>query len=208
MSNLFTLSILALIYCIYQIVQYRKNTNFRELVAWCVTKDNSLYRCNLRLRDYIHNAQNRLRIPDEYRIQSDEWNIVNEILCQYQSDLKEDYFCGKAYIIKSKYVIPGETYFMFSLSNYLDDHQCDREFLSYDMHKETLSYKSCGSWGSPLYDAKYRISDFSNIYHKLFYISLLYCQEDEIINPKHVEYWKCSNVKNILDSKEIQIGRH
>ena len=109
--------------------------------------------------------------------------------------------------MKSKYVISGEEYFMFSISNYLEEHQCDYQFSSHDMHKETISFKSYGSWGGPLYDAEYALTDFAIVYHKLYYISLLYCQSNDVINPKKKEYSVCAAVKEILDKKTIQMSR-
>lgn len=206
--NTFFLIICLLIYCIYKIIEYKKSATLRELIAWCVTINDNIYRCNLRLRDYILKAQNHLQIPEEYRIKGEEWDYVNIIIEKYQRDLTEAYFSGRALIIKSKYVISGETYFIFSLSNYLEDHQCDSKFLTFDMHKEKLSYKSYGSWGAPLYDAEYSLTDFAYVYHKLFYISLLYCQNSKVINPKGTEYWPCPNVKEILDRKTIKMGRY
>lgn len=203
------LLIIALICCVCKLIEFYKLNCFRELVAWCVTKNNNVYRCNLRLRDYIHNAQNDLQIPKEYKIQGEEWDFVDQILKKYQEDLKEDYFCGRALMLKkSKYVIHGLDYFMFSVANYLDDHQCDYKFLSYDMHKETISYNHYGNWGGPLYDAEYLLTDFALIYHKLYYITLVYCQNCRAINSKGTEYQECSNVKEILDRKTLQVWCH
>lgn len=206
--NVFFILIVVLIYCFYKLIEFKKSADLRKLIAWCVTSNDDIYRCNLRLRDYVHNAQNDLKIPPEYRIKGEEWDFVNQILQKYQTDLKEDYFCGRALILKSKYVIHGEDYFMFSLSNFLGDHQCDYEFLSYDMHKETLSFNHYGTWGAPLYDAEYLLSDFAFVYHKLFYISLLYCQNSKAINPKGAEYWSCTSVKDIIEKRTIKMGRH
>lgn len=60
-----------------------------------------------------------------------------------------------------KYLMPDKTYFMYLLQGYCEEHQCDYKLLGYDMHKETISHKSYGSWGGPLYDATYSLTDFA-----------------------------------------------
>ena len=71
--------------------EFYRDRSLRKLVAWSVTTDDNT-RCNLSLSDYIVNAQNKLSLPQEYRISGDvERNYMNDILAAYQKDLMQSY---------------------------------------------------------------------------------------------------------------------
>lgn len=178
----------------------------RELVAWSFSSDNHI-RDGFPLFAYINNAQIKLSIPDSYRISDDkEWHYAKEIIDFYKDELVQDYFNGRHFLIKSKYVVSGECYFMYALYAYLSDHQCDSKIRNHDMHSETVSCKSYGSWGGPLYDATYELSDFAFVFHKMHYITYLYCKNSNILKNM-VPDWNEANIKEILDTKQIQISR-
>lgn len=182
----------------------------RNLVSWCVVKENYgellIHAHDLPLWAYLKNAQIK-HLSQEYHISGDdEWKSAKVILDEYQKDLTQSYFKGKLIVIKSKYVISGECYFMASLYAFLSEHQCDYEFLSHDMHKERLEYNRYGDWGGPLYDAKYEQTDFAIVLHKMHYITYMYCKEDERLKG-FVPAWNEENLKEILDTKQIQISR-
>ena len=167
------------------------------------------YSHSLPLYSYIANAQIKLNIPSEYKIGgTNEWDIVKNILTEFQKELIQDYFNSNLKIVKSKYVIPGEHYFMFALTSFLEDHQCDYDFQGNNMRKEQLSYKRYGDWGGPCYDATYSLTDFALVYHKLYYITYLFCKRSEIFNPKGVAFQNSESIKSILDTKQIQISRY
>lgn len=187
--------------------EFYRDRSMRELVAWSVTTDDNT-RCNLSLSDYIVKAQNKLSLPQEYRISSDvERNYMNDILAAYQKDLTQSYFKGYLKMIKSKYVVPGEVYFMYSLYTFLSDHQCDYEFLKHNMHKERIFYKEYGSWGATHFDATFAVSDFAIVLHKMHYITCVYCRRNDILRGL-VPNWNEQNLKEILDTKQIQISRY
>lgn len=188
--------------------QHREHTTLYNLVSWCVTKDSSFYRCNLPLYSYVFNAQNDLDIPSQYRLSvSQDKTTVEELLTFFQNELTKNYFEGSLKCVKSKYVIPGDHFFMFALNSFLREHQCDSCFNGHDMHKKTLSYSSHGSWGAPLFDASYELSDFAVIYHKLYYISYLFCKNSKVLNTKGDAYRNSESIKKILDTRQIDISR-
>ena len=179
-----------------------KTKSLRDLVAWSVNGGNGIP-----LWAEISKAQIKLKASKEYCVSGDdEWAYAKEIIEEYKKDLMRSYFKGSLVVIKSKYVISGECYFMASLYAFLSEHQCDYEFLSHDMHKERLEYKRYGDWGGPLYDAKYEQTDFAIVLHKMHYITYMYCKGDERLNG-FVPAWNEENLKEILDTKHIQISR-
>lgn len=195
------------IYVFYTIKQYQRKEELKSLVAWCVVKDRS-FRYNLDLREHVHNAQLEY-VPKSYRIsEQDEWSHVQHILRCFVSYLTDSYFSDYLYLPKSKYAISGDDYFMFSLCSFLEAHQCDFELSGQSMHKETISFIDYGTWGGMLYDAKYSLSDFALTYHKLYYISYMYCKSSPVINPKGKGYKREQKISDILDAGQIEISRY
>lgn len=206
LSMLFSVFVFVAIIAFEKWHKYSQEQQLRDLIAWSVSADNHS-RCNLSLSEYIGNAQIKLSLPQECRISgSVEMDYMKEILTEYQKDLSQSYFKGRLRLIKSKYVVRGETYFMFALYAFLSDHQCDYQFLGHDMHQETVSYKRYGDWGGPLFDATYSLTDFAVVYHKMHYITYMYCRGNDILRD-FVPEWNEKNLKEILDTKQIQISR-
>ena len=198
--------IVVAVYGFCKLREYSRERTLRKLVAWSVAEDNHM-RANLPLSAYLGNAQIRFSIPQEYRVSGDvERNYMNDILAAYQKDLMQSYFKGYLKVIKSKYVVPGEVYFMYSLYTFLSDHQCDYEFLNHNMHKERIFYKEYGSWGATHFDAIFALSDFAIVLHKMHYITCVYCRRNDILRGL-VPNWNEQNLKEILDTKQIQISR-
>lgn len=198
-------------YAFYRLHQYKQQDEFFHLVAWCVTTD---YKSTLSVRPgldlchYIGNAQIDQKLPSEYCIRGDtEWQVVKEILKEYQRDLTQSYFNGNLKVMKNKYSIPGEHYFMFSLCNFLREHQCDYEFLRHNMHQETLAYKKYGQWGVTSFDATYSLTEFAIVYHKMYYIVYNFCKASKIFNPKGEAYQYADDIKKILDTRKIEISQ-
>lgn len=185
-----------------------KERSLRDLVFWCVSEDSKIYRCGLSLRDYIKNAQIKEELPQKYRLSGDtEWNFAEDILREFQHDMTQKYVQGCIEEINSKYVIPGDHYFMFSLDRFLEKHQCDSKFYGHEMHKETVSYKHYGDWGAQLFDATYSLTEFSVVYHKMYYLSHIFCKNSKVINKNGGSYRFEDDIKRILDTKQIHISR-
>lgn len=197
-----------LYYIIKKSIETSREKKLKAVVAWCVTDNSNTFRCNLHLWEYISNAQIKLKLLQEYRISTEEeWDLVKEIIKGLQKDITQKYLNNQISIPTSKYVIPDETYFMYLLQEYCEKHQCDYTFLGYDMHKETVSYQSYGSWGGQLYDATYGLTDFAVVLHKLYYISYMHCKNSTPLNPNG-KYWTNErSIENIIDSRKLSVSR-
>lgn len=191
--------------------EYTQERELRDLVSWSAIGD---YCPALGRHSYVRdlliavlNAQFDDAIEKKHRI-TDEADkpYVIEIIEDYQRDIMRSYFKGQLKIIKSKYSIRGEHYFMLTLYCFLSEHQCDYEFLGHAMHKERIAYKSYGESLSAGFDATYSLTDFAVVFHKMHYITYMYCRGNKILKD-FVPDWKEKNLKEILDTKQIQISR-
>lgn len=155
-----------------------KERKLRDLVAWSAIGDyNSVLGSHSYVRNLLMavlNAQFDDAIDKKYRITGEtEKQYVIHIIEDYQKDIMRSYFKGHLTIIKSKYAIDGKDYFMFMLYAFLSDHQYDYDF-----------------------------TDFALVFHKMHYITYVYCRRSEILSP-FVPAWNENNLKEILDTKQI-----
>lgn len=196
-TSLTFLLVVIFYFLISKLREFYKVKSLRDLVAWSVNGGNGIP-----LWAEISNAQNRLKIQKEYCIYSDdEWDYVREIVDEYRKDLMFSYFKGDFIVIKSKYVISGECYFMASLYAFLSEHQCDYKFLGHDMHEKIVEQN--GNWGE-IHNVTYSLTEFAIVLHKMHYITYMYCKEDKRLSG-FVPVWNEENLKEILDTKQIQI---
>ena len=191
--------------------EYSQEKRLRDLVSWCVVKEKPgellTHAHDLPLWAYVSNAQIKIKIPNEHCVVGDEeWSFAKDILEEYKNDLTQSYFKGYLRMIKSKYVIQHEAYFMLTLYIFLSDHQCDSKLLGHDMHKERLEYTRYSDWGGPCYDAIYSLTTFAIVFHKMHYIAYMYCRGNEMLRD-FVPEWNEKNLKEILDTKQIQVSR-
>ena len=183
-------------------IEYSKVRKLKENVSWCVVSH------DMPLWIYLSNTQIEYDIPIQYRIDSDaEWDFVRKILDEYVFDLTKSFFRGELKLFNDIRTMNGESYFMLSLNSFLSEHECDFSFLNQDMHEKRISYKEYGRWGGVLFDATYSITDFSVAYHKMLYISYLFCKNSKYLNPDGDKYYNEKYIEEILDKKQIQISR-
>lgn len=175
----------------YDLAQERK---LRKLVAWSVTGDYcpvlGNYSYSRELWYKVANAQANLNIPKEYCINETEKVFCLQILSEYQIELARKYFLGNLCLIKSKYAVYGDEYFMMKLHDFLSSHSDDYKFLGYEMHNPCTPYSS-----------------FEIAYHKLFYITYMYCKGSLIANPDESQSWlnwEEKYIREFLDSTQIQ----
>jgi len=192
--------------------EYSQEKKLRELVSWSALGDYSpalgRYSYLSELLYAVLNAQYDDAIDKKYRITEEfEKQYVREIIEEYQKDIMRSYFKGHLKLIKSKYVVNGEDYFLITMRDFLESHQCDEKFLCHDMHEEIVEYKRYGDWGGPCYDATYALTDFAIVFNKLYYITYLYCKHSKIANPRGNRFSNEMFIKEILDTKQIQISR-
>ena len=194
-------------YLISQTLKYRKEKNLFKLVAWSVT-GNYDTRLNINsytseLVSYIKEAQYINKIDNEYKtVESDEIKIVYEIIKEYQKYVSREYFKGHLGLIDSKRTIQPEDYFMATLHDLLSAHHCDRTFIEYDMFGEQFEYKRYSDGSG--YKATYALTDFSIVYHKLYYITHIYCKNSLALQDK-VSLWSEEIIKEALDTKQMTI---
>lgn len=172
-----------------------KERTLRKLVSWSAIGDYcpSLGRHSY-VRDLIlavQNAQYKDTIDKKYRFTEDEKHWATDIIEEYQTDIMRSYFKGQLKLIKSKYVVDGKDYFMLMLYIFLSEHQCDDKFIGHEMY----SY------------ATHDLTDFALVFHKMHFITYMYCRDNEILKGL-VPEWNEKNLKEILDTKQIQISRY
>lgn len=191
--------------------EYSREKKLRNLVSWSALGDYcpalGRYSYVQELLFSVLNTQNA--VDKKYRITEEtERQYIIEIIETYQQDLMRLYFKGYLKLIKSKYSVNGEDYFLIALCSFLKDHQCDDKFLGHNMHKERTSYKEFGSWGGTLFDATYILTDFAIVYHKLYYITYMFCKNSKISNPDGYRYNNDRHIKEILDTKQLKVSRY
>lgn len=202
---------IAYIFCVFIFVaivafskwrELSRERKLRELVAWSIIPDHpfgNISGHDLPLWSYISNAQIEFKLPQEYRISGDdEWDYAKEIIEEFLRNLTHSYFKGKLTLIKSKYEVRGEDYFMCSLYAFLSEHQCDYEFLGHNMHSDLLNTSS---------PTTYAQTDFATALHKMHYITYMYCRRSEILKYL-VPEWNEKNLQEILDTKQIMLFRY
>ena len=191
-----------------------KTKKLKGLVAWSVTGD---YCPAVGINSYVRElwtsvliAQHKLGIPEEYRInEKEDFEICHEIIKEYQVDAARKYFLSELALIKSKYAVSGEDYFMAAFYEFLTKRQCYNEVIGHAMHKERLEQKHYGDWGGACYDATYLLSDFGLIYHKLLYITFRYLKASRIFNPENLPDWQKqreTGLKKVLETKQLEVS--
>lgn len=200
----------AIIFMVSKLIKYYEEKKLRKLVSWsvigdyCPTLGRYSYISGLSLA--IRHAQCDDDIDAKYRITEEiERQYMDEIIEEFQKHMARSYFEGHLKLMQSKYEVSGEHYFMMAMCKFLDSHQCDPEFFGNDMRQELLEHKTYGGGGS---DATYSLSDFGILYHKMYYITYMFCKKSKIANPKGDCFQNEKSIKDIIDTKTIQIVRY
>ncbi len=212
--NLTGLLFLFAIVAIFKWHELAKTKQLKNLVEWSVTGG---YCPAAGINSYDRElwvalliTQHKLNISREYRInEKEDFDNCHEIIKEYQADISRKYFLGELTLIKSKYAVSGEDYFMAAFYEFLSKRQCYNEVVGHTMHEERLEYKHYGQWGGELYDATYLLSDFGLMYHKLLYITFCYLKNSKIFNPENKVDWqeqRESGIKKVLDTKQLAVS--
>lgn len=212
-----TIAILVFVLYLFQLRKNREVSNLHRLVAWVASKDNKIFRCNLSLLNYIHNIQNSLDIKDSRRVSGDtERNYAQIILDDFVLYLSDAFLCKKLVCDNFEKLCKYEKidgyfieihFFMFQFHKYLRSHECDSIFLGYDMYKSAISYNKKGMWGGELFDATYEISDFAVVFHKLCYITFMFCMKSSIFSYEVSKFISEDSFAEVIDNRQIQITR-
>lgn len=200
--------VVVIFFTIDRTIKYYKQKELFNLVAWSVIGDYdpvlSRYSYINDLIFSIRRAQSGDSIPAQYKIVEDEdFKLVREIVEEYQDYITKLYFRDKLNLFKSKYVVSETDYFMTMFHDFLSENSAKSEFLGHDMYSERIDFKSYEGAG---YSAKYAMSDFGILFYKLYYITYMYCKESLVLQNR-VAGWAEKNIKDVLDTKEIDILR-
>lgn len=189
---------------------YSLKNRLYEHVAWCAGGDSIEYSRPLSLLSILCNAQIEHKLSKEYcLIEESERNTAKEILRFFQEYLTQAYFKGTLSSSRSVVQKSSEAYFISTLKWYLEKYQCDTDFHGNKMYT-TKNYKAYGSWGVPLFDATYILTDYAIVYHKLLYIVDI-CFLDifkDKLQQDSVAHRNTEYTKKVLDTKEIEVSRY
>ena len=224
----YALAIFVLVFCIlvYKTYQYSLEKKLQSHVSWCVTDDPNLHRCNMSLLAWLckvphyskkkspdcffPNADKLFLIEDKYWLNGDEeLNTAKEILREYQKDLSQKYFSGYLIASRLKCKLSDAEFFLLTLKEFLEKHECETTFCGNKMYK-TKEYKSYGSWGLPLFDATYELTDFAVVYHKMYLIAQVYCLtlRENPLDTNTLYFQWTESAKEVLDTREMKVSRY
>lgn len=217
---------LALSFFAYKVYQYSIEKTLRGRVSWCVTDDSHIYRCNMGLLDCLCLIQQygAMRFDIDYSFPKIKWlspidkkywicednerDIAQKILQAYQKELSQKYFSNQ--LTDARYLrnLTDEEYFLVTLAGFLRKYECEKTFNGVEMYS-TKSYNGYESWGAPLFDAVYELTDFAVVYHKMYYIAQSYCLvlNGEPVRQHSVAYHEIEHMKKVLDTREIEVSR-
>lgn len=222
------LAIFILIFCIlvYKIYQFSLDRTLHRHISWCVTDDSNIYRCNMSLlmwlcniphyskkktRDYCFpNADKLFLIEEKYWLNGDEeMDVAKEILRAYQKEWCQKYLSGRLSASRMICKLTDEEYFLLSLKDFLEKHECETTFCGNKMYN-IKEYKSCGSWGVPLFDATYELTDYAVVYQKMYLIAQTYCLtlRPNPLDKNSLYYHRIENAKKVLDTREMKVSRY
>lgn len=195
------LFIMLLIALIVTLKKKSESKEHKDLVAFSSGRTGT----GLSLIDYLKNAQNDLKLSDEYKVFGrEEWSYAEKIIEEYQKYVLDKYFSDELYFPKSKYVIRGNDFFMFKLQYYLDCHMCESYFGDYDMHERILKRNGNSYTFS---DTTYLLTDFAIVFVKLYYISFSYCKQSKIMSSHLNPFMDLKEIENTISTKKLEVHR-
>lgn len=224
----YALVIFILTFCVlvYKIYLFSLQRTLYKHISWCTTDDSSVHRCNLSLLNWLckilhyskkkspdlffPNADKLFLIEEKYWLSGDEeLNIAKEILHAYQKELSQKYFSG--HLIASRFIcrLSDAEYFLLTLEEFLKKHECERYFIDNEMYT-VKNYKDYGTWGMPLFDATYELTDFAIVYHKMYLIAQMYCLtlRKNPLDANTLAFKSAEYTKKILDTREMEVSRY
>lgn len=165
-------------------------------VLWCISQNRSKYSDATELYMHIHNAN--LRIPDEYKLDEEDFDSIKNILKAYKEDLNLNYINGNLGIDKWVYEFSYQEYFFFTLHTFLEKHAKHTDFINEELYVIANREETKDGYIS----ITYKLTDFATIYYKLYLISELECENNKRIN-KFNYYRDSESIKNTIETKLI-----
>lgn len=183
--------------------EFSREKKLREYVSWHFTGYDGIP-----LWAEISNVSSKLELSAEYWIVDRDNEFVDVILDGFKKDLTECYFRGCLRLLKSKQEVRCRDYFLIALCGYLKEHRFDYNFLGYDMRKEMISRNPRDITTGSGSERTYILTDFAIVYHKLYYITYMFCKNSQITNPCGEDFHNDNYIKEILDTGRMTVSRY
>ena len=224
----YALAILILVFCflVYKVYQNSLEKKLQNHVSWCVTDNSDIHRCNMSLLAWLckvlhkskkrnpdcffPNADKLFLIEEKYWLSGDEeLSVAKEILREYQKDLSQKYFSNMLNVNSYTRKLTNAEYFLVTLKEFLEKYECEKDFFGNEMYK-TKEYKSYGSWGAPLFDATYELTDYAVVYHKMYLTVQMYCLtlRKNPLDTNTLSFQWTEDTKKVLDTREMKVSRY
>ncbi len=182
----------------------------KNYVAWCLAENTtgmpSVKAPFLPLMCYVLNAQRQLNIRPDFKVYEDKDSLFfYKIIDEYKRDLQQSYLRDSLTLPKSRSKISNTDFFLYTLCVFLMKHQHDRKFSNFDMLGNELD-RIGFSDGS--FNIIFSLSDFSILYHKILYITYLYCENSATLNPNQQstgKSWFEESLIDILETKQVEL---
>ncbi|MBP3480081.1 MAG: hypothetical protein J6K66_00565 [Clostridia bacterium] len=201
---MFFLLIYTSIYCIYQNYNYRKFINdeqaFRDIISkCCLINDSDIFNKKT-------NAEIERKYSFDFSYKTEEYNkygnlneteVIETILEQFRLDLSQKFLDRKILLYYYNWKdFSVEDCCLFLLSSFLEEHSCDHKFCDHKM----LKYAETKDYEEGAHNTVYQLTEFANIYYKLYYRVGLLCENNEKIKELTVS---ANKIKETLDKQRI-----
>lgn len=178
--------------------------NLFKKIAWCVTDDSNIYRCNLDLLDWLINVQHYSKrkeanyffphgdklflIEEKYWLNENEFDYARQILREYQKDLMQKYFTNRLVIYLPPRKSTEAEYFLSTLKDFLEENEDKWEFK-----------------GNQMYVSGHKLTHFAVVYYKIHLIARTYCLtlRKNPLDTSTISYQRVEDIKKALDVREI-----
>lgn len=186
-----------------KLIQSNRDETLKKQVAWTTTTSNSWDSPRaLELWQYVYNIQNRYVSDNKYRISSkEEWEMAKNIIEKCRAELSADFSQNRVHSTQSTAALTPEEYFVFSLSYFLSQHKTKTSLDGKILYNE-IDRKNFKDGGV---DISYDITNFGIVFHKLRYITSLYCLDHPRIKAM-IGYMDPESSKKTIDSKTYKIS--
>lgn len=143
---------------------------------------------------------------DDFSYKTEEYNkygnlneteVIETILEQFRLDLSQKFLDRKILLYYYNWKdFSVEDCCLFLLSSFLEEHSCDHKFCDHKM----LKYAETKDYEEGAHNTVYQLTEFANIYYKLYYRVGLLCENNEKIKELTVS---ANKIKETLDKQRI-----
>ena len=184
-------------------LQKKYKRNLFDKVQWIATKSfedsNSYIIVRDNLFEYIEQAQFSLNVEENFCIDfsnEQEKDFICKILDIHKQNIIDSFFRNSLTKHKDYYNLNNLEYYMFHLMNFLEKNERRDKFnekVLYEFFHKDEVYRT------------YKLTDYGISYQKLYYITFLFCANNEktkllLDNANHT----LNGIKKIIETREIQ----